>query len=130
MNSLSSLLAHKSEAAEEAEAARLRALKPSFGDYLVREGYSSDFFDLFMGPMFAVICTCSYDSVRRYPAEVIIHYLAGRHGMCSSQRRINGGLKQVTDRMTAPVHRLKMGSPIVGVRQCNDGRGGGAQHGG
>ena len=96
----------------------------TFGDYLDREGYSADFFDLFMGPMFSVICTCSYASVRRYPAEVIIHYLAGRHGMCSSQRRINGGLKQVTDRLTAPVHRLKMGSAVVGVRQCDDERGG------
>jgi predicted NAD/FAD-binding protein len=44
--------------------------------YLRSNHYSSAFIDEVILPSFAAICTCSYDAVRQYPAEIIIEFLA------------------------------------------------------
>lgn len=44
--------------------------------YLRSNHYSSAFVDEVILPSFAAICTCSYDAVRQYPAEIIIGFLA------------------------------------------------------
>jgi predicted NAD/FAD-binding protein len=44
--------------------------------YLRSNHYSSAFIDEVILPSFAAICTCSYDAVRQYPAEIIIDFLA------------------------------------------------------
>jgi len=44
--------------------------------YLRSNHYSGAFIDEVILPSFAAICTCSYDAVRKYPAEIIIDFLA------------------------------------------------------
>jgi len=44
--------------------------------YLRSNHYSSAFIYEVLLPSFAAICTCSYDAVRQYPAEIIINFLA------------------------------------------------------
>jgi len=44
--------------------------------YLRSKHYSNAFIEGVVFPSFAAICTCSYDAVRQYPAEIIIDFLA------------------------------------------------------
>ena len=44
--------------------------------YLRSNHYSKTFIEDVILPSFAAICTCSYDAIRKYPAEIIIEFLA------------------------------------------------------
>ncbi len=67
-------------------------------EYLAREGYSQLFADQFVYPTFAGICTCSYDSVKAYPASIILDYL--RSGLTWSKvNRLTHGTGDAATRL-------------------------------
>lgn len=49
----------------------------TFGEFLSQWPNSNpDFIDQVLMPMLSTICTCDYDSVKQYPANILIDYLA------------------------------------------------------
>ncbi len=60
---------------DASDSARFRDL--SFADYLDSLPTTGDFIDTTLLPVLSVTCTCDYDSVLRYPADIMIDYLAG-----------------------------------------------------
>jgi len=47
----------------------------NFGEYLQDAGADQDFVDTILLPMMSVTCTCDYQTVRDYPADIILEYL-------------------------------------------------------
>lgn len=47
----------------------------TFGEYLEKGRYSDEFVVGGLLPMLSMVCTCSYENIRRYPAAVIMRYL-------------------------------------------------------
>lgn len=48
----------------------------TFGEFIRRAGYQhSSFVKLVLMPMLSTICTCDYDSIYQYPANIIVDYL-------------------------------------------------------
>ena len=50
----------------------------SLGQYLRSEGYSQVFIGELLYPMLTVVCTCSYETLDKYPAEVIVAYFSSQ----------------------------------------------------
>jgi predicted NAD/FAD-binding protein len=49
----------------------------TFGEFLLEWPHAKPFFvDQVLMPMLSTICTCDYDSIRQYPASLIIDYLS------------------------------------------------------
>ncbi|MEH6828742.1 FAD-dependent oxidoreductase, partial [Parasphingorhabdus sp.] len=47
----------------------------SFGDYLQQSGAGQQFVETILLPMMSVTCTCDYQAVRAYPADIMLEYL-------------------------------------------------------
>ncbi len=47
----------------------------SFGEYLERSGAGDDFIDIVLLPMMSVTCTCDFESIKNYPADIMLGYL-------------------------------------------------------
>lgn len=80
----------------------------TFGEFLQQWPQAkSDFIDHVLMPMLATICTCDYDSIKQYPAAVIIGYLAcgvekkgvwkATHGVADIVQRITQGYKVIAN---------------------------------
>lgn len=100
----------------------------SIETYLQREGYSRLFAEGFLYPTFSGICTCSYDSIKSYPASIIREYLES--GLMGSRvNRLVNGTRDAASRMaafaTAVHYNLKLNSvlPIERGVQVSDGNG-------
>jgi predicted NAD/FAD-binding protein len=91
----------------------------TIGELCADEGYSPDFVEGFLLPTFATICTCSYASVRSFPAEHVIDYLT-RGVLVTSVRRASGGADEVVKRLTARLSDVRCGVDVRGIR-CEDG---------
>jgi predicted NAD/FAD-binding protein len=49
----------------------------TFGEFISRWPHSNfDFINRILMPMLSTICTCDYDSIKQYPANILIDYLA------------------------------------------------------
>lgn len=79
----------------------------TLGDFLNRNGHlDSVFVQSVLLPMLSTICTCDYDSVLNYPAEIILDYLTcgvakegvwkARHGVSDIVNRLTQGYEVVT----------------------------------
>lgn len=100
----------------------------SIENYLQREGYSRMFAEDFLYPALAGICTCSYDSVKSYPASIIGEYL--KSGLLGSRvNRLVHGTRDAASRMAASAaavhYNMKLNSvvPTAGGVQVSDGNG-------
>ncbi len=83
-----------------------RADKLDFQTYLDQQQYSAAFQKLFLFPaLSSTVCTCSYESLRRYPAEIMLQamlslatgdrLLRARHGASDIVRRLTTALGDV-----------------------------------
>lgn len=79
----------------------------TFGEFLKRNGYQdSVFVTSVLMPMLSTICTCDYDSVLHYPAEIILDYLTcgvakegvwkARYGVSDIVKRLTEGYQVIT----------------------------------
>lgn len=100
----------------------------SIETYLQREGYSRLFAEGFLYPTFSGICTCSYESIKTYPASIIREYLES--GLMGSRvNRLVNGTRDAAGRMAAAaqtVHynlQLKSVLPVARGVQVSDGNG-------
>jgi len=83
----------------------------SFGEYLQQSGADREFVDTVLLPMMSVTCTCDYQAVRDYPADLMLEYLTcGVHeiGIMSAAK----GVDDIVPRMLADVE-LRTNSPVA-----------------
>lgn len=63
----------------------------SFKDYLVRNGYSNEFIYQFLYPaLSSTVCTCSYQSLDRYPADILLSAMQMLIGVNPLRRTVHG----------------------------------------
>lgn len=97
-----------------------RALRRGIADdetiesYLERHRYSAEFAEGFLYPAFAGICTCSHESVRNYPARVILEYL-NSDLLLSSVQRVAQGTQEVVNLLSRPVSDVRLGAAVTEV---------------
>lgn len=102
-------------------------------EYMRREGYSEFFANHFLYPTYAGICTCSYDSVKQYPAAIILEYL--NSGLTWAKvNRLTHGTQDAAGRLAASAAGVKLNMDLksvalndAGVEIC-DGEGHKAQY--
>lgn len=83
----------------------------SFGEYLQQSGADREFVDTVLLPMMSVTCTCDYQAVRDYPADLMLEYLTcGVHeiGIMSAAK----GVDDIVPRMLVDVE-LRTNSPVA-----------------
>jgi predicted NAD/FAD-binding protein len=83
----------------------------SFGEYLRQSGAGQQFVDTILLPMLSVTCTCDYQAVRDYPADIMLEYLTcGIHeiGIMSAAK----GVDDIVPRMLVDVE-LRTNSPVA-----------------
>jgi predicted NAD/FAD-binding protein len=72
----------------------------TFGEFLLEFPHAQqEFVDRVLMPMLATICTCDYDSVRQYPACIIIDYLAcgvAKEGVWKAKHGVSDIISRIT----------------------------------
>jgi predicted NAD/FAD-binding protein len=89
----------------------------TFKQYVL-ENHSDQFYRDLLLPMLSVICTCSWEAVGNYPAEVIVDYMAGRardHPLGSTTLRATSGTTETVKRLSASFDRALTGCHVVKV---------------
>ncbi len=98
---------------------RLRGQAVSLDRYLQEQNYSREFVEDFLLPTFAAIGTCSTESVRRYPARVVIDYL--RKGvLLEGVSRTVRGADFVVQRLSSLCEQLVTSTSITQIEDCGD----------
>ncbi len=88
--------------------------------YLRQHNYSQAFAEGFLYPAFAGICTCSHDSIKAYPARVVLEYL--NSGLLfSSVRRVTRGTQEVVKLLAQDVHSVRVSTPVLDVSRTAEG---------
>jgi len=105
-------------AARDLETGRLE--KETIGEYLERRDYSEAFRERFVLPTFAGSGTCSYASVRRYPADVVVGYLT-RGVLLEGVHRTVRGADHVVERLAGRVARVRCGVAVEALCPGPDG---------
>lgn len=88
----------------------------TLGEYLTTRGLSSEFAELFLLPAYAGVCTCGYESLRRYPAATILRYL-GSGLLTAGVRRARGGAGAIVRALSANAREIRCGVAVVGVER-------------
>ncbi len=94
--------------------ARGRMARRTIDDYLSENQYSRGFKEQVIYPVFSVICTCSYEAVRAYPAELIAEFLLALLGK-AQLRRLRRGTLAVTEAVSKAVSHVECGVKIKRV---------------
>jgi predicted NAD/FAD-binding protein len=91
--------------------------KHTFGEFLKQTGnYDSSFVRLVLMPMLSTICTCDYQSIEQYPANILIEYLTcgvteegvwkAKHGVEDIVKRLTQGYQVITNSHIAQLKPL------------------------
>ncbi|KAF8936279.1 hypothetical protein BGZ58_004380 [Dissophora ornata] len=70
----------------------------SLREFLVSGGYSHDFSAFFV-PLFACVCTCSFERMMEYPACVVLEYVA-RCMPFGRMQFVSSGVREVTENLS------------------------------
>lgn len=94
----------------------------TFGEYLKQTGTESEFTNIVLLPMMSVTCTCDYQAVRDYPADIMLGYLtsgvqemgimSAANGVDDIVPRLLNGVKLLTN---SPVAEIKAGADQLKV---------------
>ena len=88
--------------------------------YLRTRGLSTAFWEQFLLPAYAGICTCSYESLRRYPARTILGYL-GSGLLTAGVRRVRDGAQRIVERLAANAEDVRCGTAVAEIRRNDTG---------
>ncbi|KAG1471000.1 hypothetical protein G6F56_002368 [Rhizopus delemar] len=69
-------------------------------------------------PLFAAVCTNSYQSMLQYPATDVLEYLA--LGLFEESYVAGSGVQQVVQRLSEPLHHIHLETQIVSIRKTSD----------
>lgn len=100
--------------------ARLAGSDVRLQHYLDEGGFSRAFAEDFLLPTFAAISTCDFDSVRRYPAAVVLDYLT-RGVLLEGVNRTVQGADHVVRRLSERCSRLHIGTGVEAIQRSQDG---------
>ena len=115
---LGGLLRFQREAAAALQGEALAGL--SIGDFVQAQGYGRDFVDGLLLPAIATVCTCSHAQARRFPARVIVDYLA--RGLASQPvHRAMHGADDVEQRLLAGIPDLRCSARLASVARQGPG---------
>lgn len=103
-----------------ADMKRLRNSGLRLQDWLLDKGFSSEFREDFLLPTFAAINTCRIDSVRDYPAELIVDYLR-RGVLLEGVSRTVKGADHVVSQLSSACVDIRL---ACGIRRLQRGRNG------
>ena len=97
----------------------------TLADFLDRGGYSSAFHEWFMTPLVAAVWSCAPEVALDYPARYLFRFL-DHHGMLSvfgspTWRTVVGGSRQYVERIAAGLHEVRLGTPVLALREEADG---------
>lgn len=91
----------------------------SIGDYVAAQRYPAAFVDRFLLPAISTVCTCSFLQARRFPAEVIVDYLARGVASQSVHRALHGA-DDVQRRLLQGITDLRCNAAITAVQRVGD----------
>jgi len=92
----------------------------TLGSYLESEKYGQAFIEGFLLPAYASICTCTTQTVRDYPAEVIVDYFCSGVTTQGVMRAV-GGSEDVIRRLLAPAAEVRTGVAVHRITPERDG---------
>lgn len=88
--------------------------------YLRSNHYSTAFIDEAILPSFAAICTCSYEAIKQYPAEIIIEFLVG--GMLfNGIWRAKYGAEDAIDKLLQHAESVKCNIEVTSISHHESG---------
>ncbi|MEM7613162.1 MAG: FAD-dependent oxidoreductase [Pseudomonadota bacterium] len=89
-------------------------------DYVQAHRYSTAFAEGFLYPAFSGICTCSHESIKAYPARVVLEYL--NSGLLfSAVRRVTRGTREVVQLLAQHVDDVRLGAAVEYVSRTDHG---------
>ena len=92
----------------------------TIAEYLKLKRHTALFAEQFLYPAFAGICTCSYESVKAYPASIILGYL--NSGLMGSKvNRLVYGTQDAATRLAASAEKLYCGMQLKAVQPFEGG---------
>eukprot|EP00033_Pygsuia_biforma_P001169 GCRY01001330.1.p1 GENE.GCRY01001330.1~~GCRY01001330.1.p1 ORF type:complete len:493 (-),score=100.55 GCRY01001330.1:103-1524(-) len=91
----------------------------TLGEYLEHEQYSDYFKKNLLFPTLSGICTCTYETVLEYPADVLLHYLLVRAG--SGVTRAVDGTRIITDKLCENVN-VQCNAEVNGLSYTQGGQ--------
>ncbi|KAF9938181.1 hypothetical protein BGZ67_000444 [Mortierella alpina] len=96
----------------------------SLREFLVRGGYSHDFSAFFV-PLFACVCTCSFERMMEYPACVVLEYVA-RCMPFGRMQFVSSGVREVTENLSKNISTIHYGTMVEKIMEApprtNDGK--------
>lgn len=92
----------------------------TFGDLLRRENILNEYSRHILLPALATVCTCDYDEVLAYPADILVQYLCCGV-MEQGLRRASAGVSDVVSRLTGDNVRLRCASAVEQLQITADG---------
>ncbi|XP_048588313.1 uncharacterized protein LOC5514463 isoform X2 [Nematostella vectensis] len=95
----------------------------SLAQYLVDNGYSTLFIDMFLVPLFAVVSTSSAQDVRNYPITVVMDYINTLMLTGKSTRRMTLGTKTAGDMIAKNVKEKHVGVKVQYIKPNHDENG-------
>ncbi|GJJ72558.1 hypothetical protein EMPS_04916 [Entomortierella parvispora] len=93
----------------------------SLREFLVSGGYSHDFSAFFV-PLFACVCTCSFDRMMEYPACVVLEYVA-RCMPFGRMQFVTSGVQEVTENLSKNINTIHYNTMIEKIIQAEPGHG-------
>jgi len=96
----------------------------TFKEYALQNHSEQFYYDLIL-PMLSVICTCSWEAVGNYPAEIVVDYLAGRarkHPIGSTTLRAISGTQETVKRLSENFRRILTGCRVERVTIARNGQ--------
>lgn len=90
----------------------------TFGEYLKKSRTGQEFTDIVLLPMMSVTCTCDYQAVRDYPADIMLGYLASGVQEMGIMSAANG-VDDIVPRLLEGVELLT-NSPVAEINAGGD----------
>ncbi|KAF9366640.1 hypothetical protein BGX34_011679 [Mortierella sp. NVP85] len=89
----------------------------SLREFLVKGGYSHDFSAFFV-PLFACVCTCSFDRMMDYPACVVLEYVA-RCMPFGRMQFVSSGVREVTENLSKNIGTIHYNTMVEKIIEAN-----------
>lgn len=92
----------------------------TLASYLESEQYDRAFIDGFLLPAYASICTCSTQTMRDYPADLVVGYFCSGVTTQGVMRAV-GGSEDIIARLLAPAAEVRNGTAVERIIRDADG---------
>ncbi|MDP2436995.1 MAG: NAD(P)-binding protein [archaeon] len=101
--------------------------KATLRHYLSAGGISAVFRDKLLGPLFAVVCTCSVEAALSYPAIVVVEWFLSTSPRSTrfkaSHQRVKGGIRRIVPLLLQRVNQVLCGTTVSSIEPITDSDG-------